>query len=141
MAKRRPGRPTLADLRTQQRNANGHTPRGMAALLDSIQGDGWIGALTVAADGEAIAGSARLEMAAAVFGPDVEPIVVDSDGTRPIVVRRNVAVMATGEHLCMTMRGVRMPAMMTTSVMHGQFRDDARARAEFLAIVGTPMGR
>lgn len=88
MAKRRPGRPTLADLRTQQRNANGHTPRGMAALLDSIQGDGWIGALTVAADGEAIAGSARLEMAAAVFGPDVEPIVVDSDGTRPIVVRR-----------------------------------------------------
>lgn len=85
-AKRRPKR--LADLRTQANNANAHTERGMQALDASIRSDGWIGAMTVAADGEAIAGSARLETAAQVFGPDVEPIIVDSDGSRPIVVRR-----------------------------------------------------
>jgi hypothetical protein len=35
-----------------------------------------------------IAGSARIETAAQVFGTDAEPIVVESDGKRPIVVVR-----------------------------------------------------
>lgn len=53
----------------------------MAALDQSIASDGWIGALTVAADGEAFDGSARLEV-----GPGFDdPIVIESDGTRPIV--------------------------------------------------------
>jgi GTP cyclohydrolase I len=49
----------------------------------------------------------------------------------------NVAVIATGEHLCMTMRGVRTPARMTSSSVHGSFRDDPAARAEFLELVRT----
>lgn len=47
---------------------------------------------------------------------------------------KDVAVLAQGEHLCMTMRGVRTPSLMTSSVMEGVFRDKPEARAEFLAI-------
>jgi GTP cyclohydrolase I len=46
----------------------------------------------------------------------------------------DVAVIARGEHLCMTMRGVRTPALMTSSAMRGVFRTDATARAEFLTL-------
>lgn len=46
----------------------------------------------------------------------------------------DVAVMADGEHLCMSMRGIRTPATMTTSVMRGLFRDDPRARSEVMRL-------
>lgn len=46
-----------------------------------------------------------------------------------------VAVVVAGRHLCMTMRGIRSPATMTTSVMLGRFREDYRTRSEFLALV------
>jgi GTP cyclohydrolase I len=46
----------------------------------------------------------------------------------------DVAVLAQGEHLCMTMRGVRMEAKMTSSVMEGAFRKP-EVRAEFLSLV------
>lgn len=71
----------------QRRNANRHTPRGMQALERSLEQDGWIGAITVAADGETFDGSARVEKTAENGMLD-DPIIVDSDGTRPVVVRR-----------------------------------------------------
>ncbi len=74
-------------IRPQKRNANRHTQRGMQALETSIATDGWIGAITVAADGETFDGSARVEKTAE-NGMLEDAIVVDSDGTRPIVVRR-----------------------------------------------------
>lgn len=46
----------------------------------------------------------------------------------------HVGVIARGEHLCMTMRGIRSPAIMLTSVLRGNFREDARTRAEFMAL-------
>lgn len=46
----------------------------------------------------------------------------------------DVAVRARGEHLCMAMRGIRTPALMTSSVMRGVFRDRPEARAEFLQL-------
>jgi GTP cyclohydrolase I len=46
----------------------------------------------------------------------------------------DVAVVAQGEHLCMTMRGIRTAATMTSSVMRGRFRDLSPLRAEFLAL-------
>lgn len=73
--------------RPQRRNANKHTARGLTQLTRAIQADGWIGGLTVAADGETFDGSARLEVLADVM-PDVEPIVVETDGRRPVVVKR-----------------------------------------------------
>jgi len=48
----------------------------------------------------------------------------------------DVAVVARGEHLCMTMRGIRTPARMTTSVMRGVFRTKPEARAEALGLMG-----
>ncbi|MBX5435616.1 MAG: GTP cyclohydrolase I [Alicyclobacillaceae bacterium] len=47
----------------------------------------------------------------------------------------DVAVVAQGQHLCMMMRGVRMPALVTTSVMRGVFRHSGRTREEFLAFL------
>lgn len=78
----------VKDFTVARKNANRHTQRGLAALDKSIRSDGWIGAMTTAADGEMIAGSARLERVADVFGVEAEPIVISSDGSRPIVVVR-----------------------------------------------------
>lgn len=82
-----PKKNSLADFRPQQANANKHTPRGMGALSESMSSVGWAGAITATADREIIDGSARIETAFVQFG-ETEPIVIDSDGTRPIVVRR-----------------------------------------------------
>lgn len=81
-------------IRPQRRNANRHTQRGMQALETSLAKDGWIGAITVAADGETFDGSARVEKTAE-NGMLEEAIIVDSDGTRPIVVRRVDIATAT----------------------------------------------
>lgn len=78
----------LSDFQLQRVNANKHRPRGMGMLSNIISKEGWIGAITVANDGETFAGSARLETAIDRFGDDAEPIVIDSDGSRPIIVRR-----------------------------------------------------
>jgi GTP cyclohydrolase I len=49
---------------------------------------------------------------------------------------RDVAVQASGLHLCMAMRGVKeQSAKMTTSVLRGQFRHDPAVREEWLAIL------
>jgi len=53
----------------------------------------------------------------------------------------DVAVIADGEHLCMTMRGVKAPATLRTSVLRGLFKDDPAARAEFMSIVLGHNGR
>ncbi len=47
----------------------------------------------------------------------------------------DIAVLGRGEHLCMTMRGVRTVGMMTSSVMEGVFRAKPEVRAEFLRLV------
>jgi GTP cyclohydrolase I len=48
-----------------------------------------------------------------------------------------VGVVIEAEHLCMSLRGVRAGGSTTvTSAVQGVLRDDARTRAEFLAIAG-----
>lgn len=42
----------------------------------------------------------------------------------------DVAVIAKGEHLCMTMRGIKAPAQMTSTAYRGAFAGDAGLRAE-----------
>ncbi len=49
----------------------------------------------------------------------------------------DVAVVCRGEHLCMSMRGIRTPAIMVSSVARGLFRDVPSARAEFLSLAGS----
>jgi GTP cyclohydrolase I len=48
---------------------------------------------------------------------------------------RGVGVVIEAEHLCMTLRGVRSDGAATiTSTLLGTLREDARSRAEFLAL-------
>lgn len=47
----------------------------------------------------------------------------------------SVAVIAQGEHLCMSMRGIRTQGLMTSSVMSGVFKSKSDARMEFLQLV------
>lgn len=77
----------LSEFRPQAENARIHPARAIGMLEKSINKVGWLGAVTVAADGEAFDGSLRLEtIATALDG--AKPIVVDVDGTRPVIVRR-----------------------------------------------------
>lgn len=48
---------------------------------------------------------------------------------------RGVAVVLEAQHLCMGMRGVRKNAMTTTSKLLGMFKEDEKARAEFLNLI------
>lgn len=58
-----------------------------------------------------------------------------ADEIEQLARTKNVAAMARGEHLCMSMRGIKTPATMTTSVLRGIFRYSSDARMEFLTVV------
>jgi GTP cyclohydrolase I len=48
-----------------------------------------------------------------------------------------VGVVLRAEHLCMSIRGVQAPGVLTTtSCLTGPFLEDARCRAEFMALAG-----
>ena len=64
-----------------------------------------------------------------------EQLVSDiSDELVQILGTEDVAVMAKGEHLCMTMRGIRTPHRMISSALNGQFHNSEQ-RTEFLRLV------
>lgn len=63
-----------------------------------------------------------------------------ADEVAALALAEDVAVLARGEHLCMSSRGVRCPALMTSSVMRGRFRGGP-ARSEFLALAFAPESR
>lgn len=66
-----------------------------------------------------------------------EQLVADiADGISKVTGTKDVAVIASGHHLCMAMRGVKTPAMMTTSVARGAFRNQPETRAEWLGLLG-----
>jgi GTP cyclohydrolase I len=47
----------------------------------------------------------------------------------------DVIVVAKGEHLCMTMRGIKSPAIMSSSSIGGVFLDSIAARKEFFDMI------
>ncbi|WP_411139200.1 GTP cyclohydrolase I [Streptomyces sp. C10] len=51
----------------------------------------------------------------------------------------DVAVIGRGEHLCMTMRGIRTPATMATAVWRGALKDSA-LRSELIALTNVGHG-
>lgn len=63
-----------------------------------------------------------------------------ADHLQRLLQARGVGVVIEAQHTCMSLRGARVPgARTTTSAFFGQLRDDARSRAEFLALTrGTP---
>jgi GTP cyclohydrolase IA len=58
-----------------------------------------------------------------------------ADEITRITGTQHVAVVLTGEHLCMTARGIRTPGRMTSSLMRGVFRTDSQTRKEFLRLI------
>jgi len=82
----------IAQFKPLKQNPNKHTQRGLRALDDSIRQDGYTEPMVAAADGTVLSGNARLERVVDVLGLDVEPIIVESDGTRPIIhVRTDIS--------------------------------------------------
>lgn len=57
-----------------------------------------------------------------------------ADRLKQLSGTENVAVIARGEHSCMTMRGIRSAGEMVTSALAGSFLDNPQLRAEFLAL-------
>lgn len=47
----------------------------------------------------------------------------------------DVAVIARGEHLCMTMRGIKASALMTSTAYRGAFGEDGTLRGELLSLL------
>ncbi|MER6218504.1 GTP cyclohydrolase I [Streptomyces sp. NPDC001674] len=65
-----------------------------------------------------------------------ERLVVDiADEITELTGSTDVAVIGRGEHLCMTMRGIRTPSLMSSSVFRGEFEKSDAARAELFALV------
>ncbi|MGB0907453.1 MAG: GTP cyclohydrolase I [Maricaulaceae bacterium] len=64
-----------------------------------------------------------------------EQLVSDiANELKEVLGTKDVAVMAKGEHLCMTMRGIRTPHRMISSALSGKFHN-AEQRAEFFRLV------
>jgi len=78
----------ITDFNPDDKNFNIHTEYGMSLLQKSIEKVGIIESITVSADDKVISGNARQEKIIEVFGDEVEPIVIETDGTRPIVLKR-----------------------------------------------------
>jgi len=73
------------------RNPNKHTQQGMGQLDAAMSRQGYVAPMTASADGTVLDGNARLETVATKF-PGVEPLVVEHDGTRPVImVRTDIA--------------------------------------------------
>ncbi|MCK4413649.1 MAG: GTP cyclohydrolase I FolE [Candidatus Eisenbacteria sp.] len=59
-----------------------------------------------------------------------------AEGLAEALQPRGVGVVVEAFHLCVAMRGVqKQNAYMTTSAMHGDFRDDRATRGEFLGLL------
>jgi 16S rRNA G966 N2-methylase RsmD len=70
------------------KNFNRHTEDGMALLEKSVNEIGVIEAITVSGDNKIISGNARKETFDKVLGEDAEQIVIETDGTKQIVIKR-----------------------------------------------------
>jgi GTP cyclohydrolase I len=57
-----------------------------------------------------------------------------ADHLQEVTGAKSVAVIGAGEHLCMTTRGIRTPAIMSSSVLRGLFYDDDKARQELFEL-------
>lgn len=65
-----------------------------------------------------------------------ERVVADiADQVVALAGTPDVAVVAQGEHLCMSMRGVKTPALMVSSALRGAFKEHATTRAEFYSFI------
>src|SRR5918912_4364248 len=89
--------------------------------------------------GERILGLSKLARVVDMFARDLQ---VQERLTKQVanwldrrLAPKGVGVVLEAEHLCMTVRGVQKPGVLTaTSALRGLVRDDPRTRQEFLAL-------
>jgi GTP cyclohydrolase I len=92
--------------------------------------------------GQRILGLSKLARVVELFArrPQVQErlTVQVADWLQTHLQPRGVGVVVEAEHLCMTLRGVRTAgSTTTTSTTRGVLREDARSRAEFLALTSS----
>ncbi|MGN6300642.1 MAG: GTP cyclohydrolase I FolE [Angustibacter sp.] len=95
--------------------------------------------------GERILGLSKLARVVELFArrPQVQERLTKqvADWLDDHLAPRGVGVVVEAEHTCMTLRGVRANGSRTvTSTLLGTLREDARSRAEFLALTGLTSG-
>ncbi|WP_378733264.1 GTP cyclohydrolase I [Nocardia brasiliensis] len=65
-----------------------------------------------------------------------ERLIADiADEIEKVTDSPDVAVLGHGEHLCMTMRGIRTSSLMTSSELRGVFAQEGPERSELLALL------
>lgn len=77
----------MKNLVPDQKNNNKHTQKGMALLESSVEQVGIIESITISNDNGIISGNARHEVIGRKFENAV-PILVETDGTRPVIIKR-----------------------------------------------------
>lgn len=77
----------LTDYQPDDKNFNIHSAYGMSLLEKSVERVGVIESITASCDDKVISGNARQEVMLSKFD-GVEPIVVETDGTRPVILKR-----------------------------------------------------
>ena len=95
--------------------------------------------------GERILGLSKLARLVELFArrPQVQERLTTqvADWLQTHLQPRGVGVVVEAEHLCRTLRGVRSGnTTTTTSTLRGALREDARSRAEFLALTAADTG-
>ncbi|MCL1933268.1 MAG: hypothetical protein FWF53_05620 [Candidatus Azobacteroides sp.] len=83
-------------IRYDENNFNLHTDEGMELLEKSIRKAGVIESITVSSDEKIISGNARYEKIIEVLG-DAEPIIIETDGTKPVILKRTDIKSGTKE--------------------------------------------
>lgn len=104
--------------------------------LVPIVGQAWIGVIP----GERVIGISKFNRLVewVMARPQIqeESTVQLADEIENRIKPKALAVVVKAQHMCMSWRGVRdNGSSMTTSVMRGFFRDDEKARNEFLSII------
>lgn len=79
---------SIKDLKPDSHNANRGSARGQKQIVGSIQRNGFGRSGLLDKDGRVIAGNKTLEASAEVFGVEAAVIIVESDGTKPVYVKR-----------------------------------------------------
>ncbi|WP_378790256.1 GTP cyclohydrolase I FolE [Nonomuraea fastidiosa] len=91
--------------------------------------------------GDRILGLSKLARVVELFARDLqvqERLTKQvADWLQQHLAPKGVGVVIEAEHMCMSMRGVRVPGSRTvTSALQGVLREDARSRQEFFALSG-----
>lgn len=77
----------ISQIKPDENNFNRHTDYGMELLGKSLDEVGVIESITISNDNKTISGNARRETMEKKFG-NAEPIIVETDGKRPVILKR-----------------------------------------------------